>query len=111
MKKRLAELVYRRRCLLAAIEAQRMEVANIAERCQKPIARLDILLKVWCLLRQHPALLVGGLSALLALRRTGIFGFAQTGGRLLLLYPSVIFFAIKIFSRAAKSPEEDNKKA
>lgn len=110
MKKRLADIAYRRRRLLGTIEAQRMEVADIAQRWQKPLALLDAGLKVWSLLRRHPALLAGGVSALLALRRTGILGLAQTGGRLLLLYPSAIFFAIKIFSPGTRPSAENNKK-
>lgn len=110
MKKQLADIASRRRRLLWTIEAQRIELAEIAQPWQKPLALFDAGMKVWRLIRQHPALLASGVGALLALRRKGILGLAQTGGRLLFIYPSAIFFAIKIFSRGTGASGEDNKK-
>lgn len=109
MKQQLADLACRRRRLLETIEIQRIEVVEISIRWQKPVALVDAGLRVWGLLRKHPALVAGGLAALLALRRKGILGLAQTGGRLLFLYPSVIFFALKLFSSVTRPSGEENK--
>lgn len=85
MKKQLADLACRRRGLLEKIEAQRMEVAEISQHWQKPIALVDTGLKVVRFIRNHPALMTGGVAALLTLRRKGIIGLAQERWRLLRL--------------------------
>ncbi len=109
MNKQLAEIAYRRRLLVETIEAQRVEVAAISQHWQKPVALVDAGLNVWRLLRRHPALTAGGVTALLALRHNGILGLAQTGGRLLFLYPSAISFVMKLFFNATQSNKPDTE--
>lgn len=107
MKKRLAELACRRRRLLEKIEAQRMEVAEISRHLQKPLALADAGLKAVQFMRRHPALMAGGVSALLALRRKGIAGLAHKGWRLLIIYPSILSFGLKYLSLATRSSSEE----
>jgi len=97
MKKRLADLACRRRVLIEKIETQRVEVAGISQRWQKPLALVDAGVKAIRFIHSHPALVAGGMAALLTLRRKGIAGLAQEGWRLFRLYPA-------IFSLVARSP-------
>jgi hypothetical protein len=95
MKKRLAYLASRRLELVQQIEIQRTDVAEIASHWQKPFALADTGLKALHLVYRHPALIAGGVTALLAWRRKGIAGLAENGLRLLYLYPSAIFLGLK----------------
>lgn len=106
MKKRLADLACSRRGLLEKIESQRMEVAEISRHWQKPLALLDTGLMAVRFMRNHPALMVGGVAALLTLRRNGIAGLAQRGWRLLCIYPSILTFGLKYLSLAPRSSSE-----
>lgn len=107
MKNRLAALAQRRRGLLEKIEAQRMDVAEIAQQWQKPLALADTGLKAVRFLRGHPALVAGGLAALLSLRGIGIGGLAKKGWRMLYLYPSILAFGFKFLSSATRSPSSE----
>lgn len=107
MKNRIAVLVHQRRVLSEKIEAQRMDVAEIAQQWQKPLALADTGLKAVRFLRGHPALVAGGLAALLSLRGTG--SLAKKGWRLLYLYPSILTFGLKFLSSATRSPSAENK--
>lgn len=82
MNERFVELACRRRRLLEIIEAQRKEVFEISRRWQKPLATVDAGLHVVRFLQRHPALVVSGVTTLLALRRNGIVGLAQEKWRL-----------------------------
>lgn len=104
MKKRLAALAHRRLELFDKIEAQRMEVAEISQHWQKPLAVADTGLKAVRFIRSHPGLVSGGVAALLSLRGMGIAGFARKGWRLLFLYPSILTFGLKFLSSASRSP-------
>jgi YqjK-like protein len=95
MNKRLAYLAARRLELVQQIEDQRMDIAEISSRWQKPFAVADTGLKALHLVYRHPALIAGGVTALLAWRRKGVAGLAKNGWRLLYLYPSAIFFGLK----------------
>jgi hypothetical protein len=95
MNKRLAHLASRRLELMQQIEDQRMDVAEIASRWQKPFAVADTGLKALHLAFRHPVLIAGGVTALLAWRRKGIAGLAANGWRLLYVYPSAIFLGLK----------------
>ena len=97
MKKRLADLACRRQVLLEKIETQRIEVAGISQRWQKPLALVDAGVKAVRFIHNHPTWVAGGVAAFLALRRKGISGLAQEGWHLLRLYPA-------IFSLATRSP-------
>lgn len=65
-----------------------MEVAEISQHWQKPLALVDAGVKAVRFIHNHPALVAGGMAALLALRRKGIAGLAQEGWRLLRFYPA-----------------------
>ena len=106
MKKRLAALTHRRRGLLEKIEAQRIDVAEISVHWQKPLALVDVGLKAVRFVHNHPALMAGDVTALLAWRRKGIVGLALEGWRLLYLYPSALAFGLKFLSSATRSPNE-----
>jgi hypothetical protein len=95
MNKRLAHLASRRLELVQQIEIQRTDVAEIASHWQKPFALVDTGLKAWHLIYRHPALIAGGMTALMAWRRKGIVGLAEKGLRLLYMYPSAIFLGLK----------------
>ncbi|MDO8262711.1 MAG: YqjK-like family protein [Gallionella sp.] len=107
MKKRLAALAHRRLELFEKIAAQRMEVAEISQHWQKPLAVVDTGLKAARFIRSHPGLVSGGVAALLSLRGMGIAGFARKGWRLLYLYPSILSFGLKFLSSATRSPSAE----
>ena len=107
MKKRLANLAQRRRGLLAEIESQRSDMADISAQWQRPLALADTGLKAVRFVRNHPAWLAGGVAALLAFRRKGVVGLAMEGWRLLYLYPAVLTFGLKYLTSATRSPNEE----
>lgn len=107
MKKRLADLALRRQVLLGKINAQRLEVAEIARHWQKPLALADTALHVVRFLRNHPGLVSGGFAALLSLRGKGIAGFVQKGWRLLYLYPAALTFGLKHLFSAIRLPKKE----
>jgi hypothetical protein len=107
MNKRLAQLVIRRLELLDKIESQRMELADISLHLQKPLAVADVGLKAVRYIYNHPALVSGGVTALLTLRNKGLLGLAKHGWRLLFLYPSAIFFGLKYLTSANRAPAEE----
>lgn len=107
MNKQIARLAYRRLELMNKIEAQRMEVAEISQHLQKPLAVADVVLKAARLIYNHPALVSGGVIALLTWRQKGFVGLAKHGWRLLFDYPSAILFGLKYFSSATCSPSEE----
>ncbi|MEO8343009.1 MAG: YqjK-like family protein [Gallionella sp.] len=103
MNKRLLTLAHRRRGLIETIEAQRIEMAEIALHWEKPLAMVDKGLKGLRLIQRHPLLMGGGTAALLAVRRTGIFGLAQKGVRLIYLYPLVLSLGSKALSAITRA--------
>lgn len=107
MKKRLADLAYRRRVLLRKIEAQRMDVAEISLQWQQPLALVDAGVKAMRFINHHPVWVAGGVAALLAWRRKGVVGLAQKGWRLLYLYPSTLAFGLKLLSMATRTPSQE----
>lgn len=102
MKKQLAALAHRRLELFEKIEAQRMEVAEISQHWQKPLALVDAGVKAVRFIHNHPTWVAGGMAAFLALRHKGISGLAQEGWRLLRLYPAI--FSLATRSPSAKEP-------
>ena len=107
MNKQLAHLIIRRLELLDKIEAQRMDMADISLHLQKPLAVADMGLNVVRYIYNHPALVSGGMTALLTWRNHGLLGLARHGWRLLLLYPSAIFLGLKYLSSANCAPAEE----
>ena len=107
MKQRLAELAYRRQEILEKIEAQRMEVAEIARHWKTPVAALDAGVKVVRFIRNHRALVSGGFAALLSMRGMGIAGIAQKGWRLLYLYPAAVSLSLEYLFSALRSRGEE----
>jgi hypothetical protein len=107
MKKRLAQLAYRRLELLANIEDQRADVAYLSAQLQRPIAVVDAGWKVVSLIHKHPALVTGTVTALITWRRKGFLGLAKHGWRLLLLYPSAVFLGLKYLSPEICAPAEE----
>ncbi|MEQ1837065.1 MAG: YqjK-like family protein [Candidatus Nitrotoga sp.] len=103
MKKRLAALMIQRHELLEKIVAQRMEMAEITQHWQKPLAFADAGLKAVRFIHDHPGLVSGGIAVLLSLRGIGIAGMAQKGWRLLYLYPSLFSFGLKFLFAATRS--------
>jgi len=104
MKKRLAALAHRRLELFEKIAAQRTEVAEISLHWQKPLAVVDTGLKAVRFMRSHPALVSGGMAALLAWRRKDTAHQAEKKRwRLLYLYPSILFFGFKYLSSASRA--------
>lgn len=106
MRKQLAALAQRRRELLAEIESQRMDVAEISRQWQKPLALADSGLQAVRFIRNHPGLVSGSFAALLSLRGMGISGLAQKGWRLLFLYPAAVSFGLKYLLSAIRTPSE-----
>lgn len=98
MNKHLADLACRRRELLREIELQRREVAEISHRWQQPLALMDLGLKGARFLRNHPALVFGGVAVLMAWRRKEIVGMAKAGGHWLCRYPSTLSIGLKLLS-------------
>ena len=102
MKKRLADIAYRRSKLLDRIGRQRLEVADTSLRWQKPLALADVAVKAVHFAYAHPALFTGAATALLAIRRKGAISLVRGGWRLLLLYPSAIFVGLKYLSSISR---------
>ena len=111
MKKHLADLACRRRELLKEIELQRMEVAEISRRWQQPLALLDIGLKATRFIRNHPALVSGGVALLMAWRRKQIAGMAQGGWRWLCLHPATLATGLKFLSLWIRAPDKERNTA
>jgi hypothetical protein len=107
MKKRVATLTKRRQILLERIETQRMDVADISQNFQKPIAFADTGLKAVRYMQNHPGFIAGGLVALLSLRGKRIASVAQKVWRLTYLYPAIFSFGLKYFSHASRSPSAE----
>lgn len=113
MSKQLIEIAYRRKKLVQTISEQRTDMSELIQHWQKPLAIADSGFKAIRIMRNHPAWVAGGLTALLAWRRKGIVGLAKSGWRLAYLYPSAIFAGYKYLSaltspRDAKSDETDS---
>jgi hypothetical protein len=106
MKKQLADLAYRRRELLTKIEAQRVEVTEISQRWQKPLALVDVGLKAANFIHNHLGLVTSGVGMLLVWRRKMAVGLVQEGGRFLYLYPATIAFGLKCLSLVARFSRE-----
>ena len=81
MNKQTAEIMRRRHELLAEIGSQRLQIAQMASRWQPLLAVADHGLAGIRFLRSHPVLL-GGVVALLVIRRRGLVGLATGSWRL-----------------------------
>ncbi len=109
MKNQLLELARRKDRLKLQIQIQRLEVAEIVVDFHKPLKLADAGMKAVNVIRHHPALVAGGMTALLAFRRSGLVGLAQYGVRMLLLYPSAIFLGWKYVSSVTRGLKDKRK--
>jgi hypothetical protein len=92
MNNQLLLVRQRRAELLAKIAAQREQVARVAVHWQRPLAFADQGLVVARFMRSNP-LLLGGLTALLVIRRRGLLGLGMTVWRGWKLYRLAKSFA------------------
>jgi hypothetical protein len=95
MSSRLLALRQRRGELLARIASQREQVAEIGLRLQTPLAFADGGLAVVRFLRSHPVL-VGGVTAVLVIRRRGVIGAAKVIWRLWKRYSQAATIAARL---------------
>lgn len=76
MNERMLAVMQRRGELLARIEMQRGQVAELGARLEKPLALADQGIAALHFLRGHPVL-AGGAVALVVLRRRGLVGLVR----------------------------------
>lgn len=88
MKNRLEVIACRRSQLLEKIKSQRIDMLEISQPFQKPLAVVDAGIKAAQFLRRHPTLLTSCFAMLLALRRRDFAGLKQHSLHLLHLYPA-----------------------
>lgn len=107
MNKHLDDIACRRRILLAKIKAQKMEVAEISQHLQKPLAWVDR--GIWAVhfIRRHPALMSSGVAVLVALRHKDFTRMAQEGWRLLCIYPYTAYI-VRRFSAERRDSGVDS---
>jgi hypothetical protein len=105
MSNQLIEIAYRRQRLVQRIGEQRADMLVLAQQWHKPLALADSGVKAFHVMRNHPAWVAGGLTALLAWRLKGIMGLAKSGWRLAYLYPSAVFAGYQYLS-ALTSPKD-----
>lgn len=89
MNERMLELRQQRGELLARIDAQRGQLAEITSSWEGPLALADRGVSILRYLRGHP-LLVAGAAALVVLRRRGLAGLFR---RALLVWKGYRYFA------------------
>lgn len=87
MKHRLEVIACRRSQLLKRIKSQRIDMHEISQQFQRPLAVVDAGIKVVHFMRRHPTLLASCFALLLALRRRDFAGLKQHGLHLLRIYP------------------------
>lgn len=98
MNKRMAELMRRRQELLARIDMQRGQVAEIGRRWETPLAIADQGVAAARFLRSHPVL-VAGVAALLLVRRRGVVGLAKGAWMVWKGYRSIAALSAKLSTR------------
>lgn len=108
MSNQYIQLAYRRKKLVQKISEQRTDMSELVQQWQKPLVLADSGLKAVNVMRNHPAWVAGGVTALLAWRLKGIVGLAKSGWRLAYLYPSAIFAGYKYLS-ALTSPRDTHR--
>ncbi len=98
MNEQMLEVMQRRGELLARIAVQREQVAGIGARWQTPLALADQGISALHYARSHPVL-IGGVAALIAVRRRGVVGMVKGAWRLWKVYRSVATFATRLSAR------------
>lgn len=88
----------RRQELLARIDMQRGQVAEIGRRWETPLAIADQGVAAARFLRSHPVL-VAGAAALLLVRRRGVVGLAKGAWMVWKGYRSIAALSAKLSSR------------
>lgn len=88
----------RRQELLARIDMQRGQVAEIGRRWETPLAIADQGVAAARFLRSHPVL-VAGVAALLLVRRRGVVGLAKGAWMVWKGYRSIAALSAKLSTR------------
>ncbi len=99
MKNRLAEIAFHRRKILAIIEAQRIEIADISKRLEKPMQVFDAGVNTVSFIKRHPTLMIGSLTAVLTFFRHGVPGLSY-------LVPPILQFTFSRLLSASSSKDE-----
>lgn len=112
MNRKLEALATRQYVLMQRIDSQRNELAEIALRLKTPLTVVDTGIKAVKFMHNHPALVTGSMTAILAWQKKGFFGMALQGVRALYLYPSVLAYVSKYlhlpnFSRPTLDEKKD----
>lgn len=108
MKNRLLVIARNREVLLIKIENQRLALADITLRWKTPLAVIDGGMKAVRFMHNHPALVSGSMTAILAWRRTSIAGLALEAWKLLRRYPSALTLGLQYLSLKSRAPSAEN---
>lgn len=104
--KSLEELQRRRSEIIEKIEAQRLELAEIAQHLKAPLSMVDKGMTAVRFIRQHPALTGGGVLALWGLRRHGVLGLVRKVWKTVYVNPSFLSFGTKLISRFSRNSRQ-----
>ena len=100
MNERMLEVMRRRSELQARIAAQRVQIAEAGVRWQPVLALADRGIAAAGFLRSHPAL-VGGVAALMLIRRRGVTGLLRMGWRVWKGYRYLAAFSARLNHRVS----------
>lgn len=95
MGKRSQAVMQRRQVLLARIDDQRVQLAEIGARLQPALHVVDLTVLAVRFMRGHPAL-VAGLAGLAVLRRRSLAGLLRGAGRAWTAYRYISAFSKKV---------------
>ncbi len=104
--KSLSELERRRSAIIDKIDAQRIELAEIAQHFKSPLAVADKGVKVARFIREHPALASGSVLTFWALRRYGVLGLARKAWRTIYVNPAFLSYGSKLISRFGRASKD-----
>lgn len=108
MTKKLDALALRQYLLIEKIESQRNEVADFALSLKTPLSVADSGIKAARFLHNHPALVSGGMAALVSWRKNGFVGMALQGWRALYLYPDILAYVSKYLHFPNRHPKKND---
>ena len=104
--KSLSELERRRSVIIEKIDAQRIELTEIAQHFKYPLSVVDKGIKVAHFIREHPALASGSVMAFWALRRYGVLGLARKAWRTIYVNPTFLTYGSKLISRFGRAKKD-----